>query len=134
MADRAEKYSKDVHSTRGRRGDWSEAELAILAAHPDLSTKDLAARLPGRTPQSIGNKRKWFSEDPTKCEGTPTIPDVPASKEPGDYLETLSPLLVDDFDCLDIWLRWNGYATCRELCRDLKVGAFGLVTLLCTAK
>ena len=131
---RAERYTQDVHSTQGRRGDWSEAELAILEANPHLTTQALMTMLPGRTATAVGNKRKWFSVAPVKCDGTPVNAEPPPLKAEGEYVETLSAYFVDYEDCLDIWLKWNGYITCRELCRDMKVGAFGIVTLLCQAK
>lgn len=115
-----------------RANAWTDKELAILAAHPELSTRDLAARLPGRSPQAIGNKRKWHSEDPVKTYVTP--PEVPPVKPPGEYLETLNAYFTDHAECLEIWLRWNGYITCRELCRDMRGSPLGVVTLLCEAK
>lgn len=120
--------------TSRTRHDWSDAELAILRDNPHLPTSVLKARLPNRSSMAIGNKRKWFSDNPVKCEGTPENPEVPPTKDPGDYIETLSSLLVEDFECMEIWCKWNGYASWRELGRDMGVGAFGVVSVLCTAK
>jgi hypothetical protein len=58
----------------------------------------------------------------------------PAVKEPGEYLETLSAYFMAYPECVEIWLRWNGYVTYRELCRDMKTSPLGVVTLLCEAK
>ncbi len=126
------KYTRDVHDTAGRRGHWTEAELAILEANPHLTTRDLAARLPGRSPQAIGNKRKWFSDDPVKCQEP--VDEKPAVKEPGEYLETLNAYFMKHPECVAIWMKWNGYITYRELCRDMKASPLGVVTLLCQAK
>ena len=115
-----------------RANAWEDAELAILHAHPEMSTRELTAWLPGRTARAIGNKRKWCSEDPVKPEVTPL--EVPPVKPPGEYVETLSAYFAQDCECLDIWLKWNGYVTCRELCRDMRGAPLGIVTLLCTAK
>lgn len=89
-----------------------------------MTAKQLTELLPGRTAQAIGNVRARQSH--YQDSG---LPDFPV-KDPGDYVETLSSYLVDEFECLEIWLKWNGYATCRELTRDER----GWVTLLCTAK
>jgi hypothetical protein len=43
---------------------------------------------------------------------------VPAVKEPGDYTEVLHDWLVDEFDAMETWLRWNGYASYEVLKRD----------------
>ena len=106
---------------------WTEAELDTVASHPELTGYALAALLPGRSPYSVGNIRKR-SRYPDAPHGTP-VPE-PAVKAPGDYLETLADLLADDFELLGIWVKWNGYASVRELSRD----ALGWVTLICTAK
>lgn len=57
-------------------------------------------------------------------------PPEPAVKPPGDYAEVLSDYLVDEFECMAIWLRWNGYASYKEVSRDTR----GWVTVTCTAK
>lgn len=120
--------------TSRTRHDWSDAELAVLRDNPHLSTSALKARLPNRSAMAIGNKRKWFSDNPVKCEGTPVNPEEPVNKEPGEYIETVSALIADDFELMEIWTRWNGYASWRELSRDMRAQAFGIVTILCTAK
>jgi hypothetical protein len=111
---------------------WTDAELAIIRDNPHLSTRDLMARLPGRTPQAVGNKRKHFSTDPQKCQEE--LHHEPMVREPGEYIETLSVYFMQHAEYMEIWLRWNGYITYRELCRDMGVGVFGIATILCEAK
>lgn len=120
--------------TSRTRHDWSDAELAILRDNPHVPTSSLKALLPNRSSTAIGNKRKWFSDNPVKCEGTPVNPEEPVRRDAGEYIETLSAYFVDHGECLEIWLRWNGYFTCREICRDYKASPLGIVTLLCQAK
>lgn len=109
----------------GKGSTWSEEELATLREHPELSASKMSALLPGRTSQAIGNMRmRRFPTDLVREHAQPPV------KAPGDYVETLSAYLTDEFECLHIWLKWNGYATCRELQRT----RLGWVTLLCTAK
>lgn len=76
--------------------------------------------LPGRSLQAI---RDALSKAAVKAR------EKPAVKQPGRYIETLAGYLTDEADALEIWLRWNGYVTCRVLSRD----PAGWVTLLCTA-
>lgn len=89
-----------------------------------MSSTNLAALLPGRSGRGVGNIRRTLGQHAVKQV------DEPAVKEPGDYVETLACYLVDEFDCLEIWMRWNGYSSYRELSRTHA----GWVTLLCTAK
>jgi hypothetical protein len=111
-----------------RGENWTPGELEVIAANPGLTSPQLAELLPGRTVSAIGKRRCYNGNYRSKPE------DHPAVKEPGEYLETLTAYFADHFDCLEIWLRWNGYATCRELSRDMKASPLGVVTLLCTAK
>lgn len=104
----------------GRGNIWSEEEKQFIRDHPELSISQLAILLPERTTQAVGNMRKRLELNE---EGPPVKP-------AGDYLETLAAYLVDEFDCMEIWAKWNGYASWRELSRT----RFGWVTLLCTAK
>ena len=114
----------DPNTKRG--APWMDAEIEILRAHSDLSSADLVAYLPQRTAQAIGNLRTRRFGSPLHEEDKPT----PAVKAPGEYAEHLADLLVDNWECLEIWLRWNGYASGREVSRSLN----GWVTLICTAK
>lgn len=90
-----------------------------------MTARKLTELLPGRTPQAIGNMRLRHCPQPLA-----SVRAQPAVREPGDYVETLSAYLVDEWECLEIWLRWNGYSHHKELGRD----RLGWVTLLCTAK
>ena len=110
-----------------RRGpDWSQAEQEIIEAHKGEPLEDLMRMLPGRSESAVRNAqyRRPGVKRTEKYE----------VKAPGEYLETLSAYFVDEPGCLEIWLRWNGYITGRELNRDMKVSALGIVTLLCEAK
>lgn len=104
---------------------WTPAEVEVLASYPAMTARDLAALLPGRTPQAVGNMRARHLG--RKGEAIVVEPPV---KPPGEYAETLSHYVVDDFECMPIWLKWNGYAAYRELDRDER----GWVSILCTAK
>lgn len=106
---------------------WSDEELAIVAANPARTAVSLMPELPGRSAQAIGNMRRSLG-----VRSAPIAVEPPV-KPAGDYVETLSAYLVEDFECMQIWLKWNGYASYRELNRDMK-GVFGYVTVLCTAK
>lgn len=99
---------------------WTPEEMEVLRANPHLTAKQLAELLPGRNAASVGNKR-WQQKEARE---------KPPVKNPGDYIETLSSYLVDEFDCMEVWAKWHGYAAWRELSRD----SFGWVTLCCTAK
>ena len=93
-----------------------------------MSSRQLTALLPGRSSQAIGNVRaRHCGNRGEACTATPPV------KASGEYIETLSAYLVDDWEVLAIWLKWNGYHAYRELSRDMK-GVFGYVTVLCTAK
>ena len=105
-------------------GDWTEEELQLIRENPGMSSANLAALMPNRSGRGVGNIRRTLGQSAPKQE------DKPAVKAPGDYVETLSAYLVDEFDCMEIWLRWNGYSSYRELSRDHA----GWVTILCTAK
>jgi hypothetical protein len=108
------------------RMPWTAAELAVVAAHPGMTSGELAALLPGRSSQAVGNLRaRHFGR-----HGNVVPRDEPQVKEPGEYTEHLSAYLVDEFECMEIWLKWNGYASYREAGRD----KYGWVTLVCTAK
>ena len=104
---------------------WTDAEMEIVRSNPGLAPAALAALLPGRTRDAAIQAR-------FRAGGGSTGPkaQAPAVKPPGEYLAVLADLLVDDFECLEIWLRWNGYSGARELGRD----RLGWVILACTAK
>lgn len=105
----------------GRGVTWSAEDLAIVVSNQGMPMDELRALLPGKTKSAIANIRYRHVE-------------VPAVKPAGDYVETLNAYFVDYWDCLSIWLRWNGYAYYRELSRDMNIGILGIATLLCTAK
>lgn len=109
-----------------RGAPWSEEELVILASHPELSAADMVNYLPHRTPQAIGNMRGRHCPPDKDTVERPQY----AAKPTGHYPEMLADLLVDDFECFEIWLRWNGYTSAREVSRNLH----GWVTLICEVK
>lgn len=104
-----------------RGPDWTDAELAIVRCNLHLSAAQIAAKLPGRSRSALSNVRLRLLK----------APETPPVKAPGDYVETLSEFIVDDFDCMQIWMKWNGYACYRELRREQR-GFY--VQVLCTAK
>lgn len=106
---------------------WTEAEDEILKANLETPLSRLAPLIPGRTPNAIQQRQHRFRHADAREEKPPV-------KEAGEYIETLSAYFIDQPGCLDIWLKWNGYFTCRELCRDMKATPLGIVTLLCEAK
>ena len=107
---------------------WTDAELEILFAHPGLTARELCKFLPGRSPQAVGNMRARRMGHRGGRGAVLAV--TPVSKAAGEYRETLSSYLVDDFECMEIWLKWNGYASHKELSRDER----GWVSLLCIAK
>lgn len=107
---------------------WEPWELELLRASRYARTRDLMERLPGRTMPAIREARRRIWEVAGEHRG-----DEPLVRAPGDYLETLSAYLLDDWECTRIWMKWNGYAGYRELTRDMS-SVFGWVTVLCTAK
>lgn len=115
--------------TRSRGALWTEEELAVIDAHPELTSPELQSLLPNRTAQAIGNVRARRS--PCTKAGSPE--ELPPVKEPGEYVETLSSYFVAQFDLMEIWLKWNGYSSYRVLC-EIRDKAFGHTTILCTAK
>lgn len=103
---------------------WTDDELTILREHPELSASEMTKLLPRRSVPAIGNMRMRRCPQPKARAGA-----QPLVREPGDYVEVLAHHLTDDFECMEIWLRWNGYTSYRELGRHM-----GWVTLLCVAK
>lgn len=106
---------------------WSDEDKVFVQQTMDLPVAEVAETL-GRSRQSIEQARTRLRHGRAQAGK-----DEPPVKSAGDYVETLSACLVDDWECLSIWLRWNGYHTYRELSRDPK-GVFGYVTIICTAK
>lgn len=99
---------------------WSDQDLELIRQHLD-DLPLLYTLFPLRSKAAVRNKRDYYRVAREL---------QPAVKAPGDYVEHLSVYLVDDWECLVIWLKWNGYTHHRELSRD----RIGWVTLLCTAK
>jgi hypothetical protein len=114
----------ELTAAKYRNAGWSEAELDLIRANLSLSPIELAKLFPNRTLAACSQAR--FRLDGRK----PPKPVEYAVHEPGDHVEHLADLLVDDWECLAIWLKWNGYASSREASRSLN----GWVTLICTAK
>lgn len=110
--------------TNYRGTAWTEAEITIVRDNPELFPKDLVKFLPGRTHNAIAQVR--FRLDGRKAAIKPEY----AVKVPGKYVECLSHYLVQDFECMEIWARWNGYATWEVLEMDER----GWVRVRCTAK
>jgi hypothetical protein len=107
-----------------RNAGWTEDELSFIRSNPQMTPRELSEVLTNRTLNACAQAR--FRLDGRK----PAKPDEYLVKEPGEYAEHLADLLVDDFECLEIWLKWNGYVSGREVSRSLN----GWVTLICTAK
>jgi hypothetical protein len=103
---------------------WTEPELQFVRDHPEMLPRELARHLPNRSLASCAQAR--FRLDGRK----PPRQDAYAVKVPGNYVECLSSYLVEDLSCMEIWVRWNGYATWKVLGKDER----GWVHLLCTAK
>lgn len=100
---------------------WTQDELATVRAYLDELPEDIREKyMPCRSVSAIRNKWYALKRDEVR----------PAVKAPGDYTEVLAAFFVDEFDCMKIWLRWNGYSAYRVLSTD----ALGWSTLLCTAK
>jgi hypothetical protein len=106
---------------------WSGDELDFIRDTMDRPVSEVASAL-GRSEASVEQARTRSRHGREEA-----VAAVPLVKSPGEYIETLSAYLVDDWECMEIWMRWNGYAAYRELSRD-PGGVFGHVTVLCTAK
>jgi hypothetical protein len=109
---------------------WTDAELEIVRLHQHLPFAELHAMLPGRSDKSVYQARVRARQDAGELERA----EQPEVKEPGEYLETLNAYFAGHAECLEIWMRWNGYITYRELCRDMAASPLGTVTFLCEAK
>lgn len=106
---------------------WSDEDLEFVRSNMELPVNEVAAAL-GRSPHSIEQVKTRLKHGREKAPV-----EVPAVKNPGDYLETLSSYFVGQFDLMEIWCRWNGYSHYRVLC-ETSHGIFGVSTLVCTAK
>jgi hypothetical protein len=113
-----------VTAAKYRNAAWTEDELNFIREHPMMPPIELAEWLPGRTLNACAQAR--FRLDGRK----PPKPTEYAVKAPGDYLEYLAIYLVEDFECMEIWARWHGYATWEALGRDER----GWIHVRCTAK
>jgi hypothetical protein len=104
----------------GRGTTWSDEDMALVQEHYG----DLAAMrrlFPGRTLSAIRNAQaRARYQDREK----------PPVKPPGTYIHVLAGLLVDEFECMEIWCKWNGYASYKVLGRD----RLDYVTVACQAK
>lgn len=107
-----------------RNAAWTEEELGFIRDHPMMPPKELAEWLDGRSLAACAQAR--FRLDGRK----PPRPDSYAVKAPGKYDEKLSQFLVEDFECMEIWARWHGYATWEVLGQD----DGGWMLVRCTAK
>jgi hypothetical protein len=107
-----------------RNAGWTETELSLIRDNPQMTPRELSEHLGNRTLNACAQAR--FRLDGRKAALVPEY----AVKAPGEYTETLSAYLVDEFDCLEIWMKWNGYAAWRETSRD----ELGWVNFICTAK
>jgi hypothetical protein len=113
-----------VTAAKYRNAGWTEEELSFIRDHPTMPPIELAKWLPGRTLNACAQAR--FRLDGRK----PPKPTEYDKKLPGDYIEQLSLFLVEDFECMEIWARWHGYATWETLGIDER----GFVHVRCTAK
>lgn len=107
-----------------RNAAWSEEELNFIRDHPMMPPLELAEWLPGRSLAACAQAR--FRLNGRK----PARPDAYEVKVPGEYDEKLSIFLVEDFECMEIWARWHGYATWEVLGQDDR----GWMLVRCTAK
>lgn len=104
---------------------WTGAELDLIEENPDLDSRSLAALLPGRTSQAVGNVRS------AHFGHRPGVPDEkPVVKAPGQYVETLATFFTEEFELMEIWAKWNGYSSYRIICTT----NLGWSTVLCEAK
>jgi hypothetical protein len=115
---------------RGPYVPWLPEDLALArkAMGEGYGPAALQELFPGRSPQALRNVYQRINRELYGRTGQKEA--ERAVKAPGDYVETLACYLVEDEECMRIWLDWNGYSKCRKLSRDRR----GWVTLLCTAK
>ena len=108
-----------------RNAAWTEEELDLIRANLHLSPIDLAKLFEGRRTLAACSQAR-FRLDGRK----PALAPEYAVKAPGAYIEHLSLFLVEDYECMEIWTRWNGYATWDVMGTDDR----GYVHVRCTAK
>jgi hypothetical protein len=108
-----------------RRPAWTGEELDFLRETMDMPRLEVGEAL-GRSAEAVAQARSRMRLG--RRENKPV--DSYAVKAPGEYIELLSAYLAEDLGCMEIWCRWNGYATYRVTGRDV----MGFVVLLCTAK
>jgi hypothetical protein len=114
-----------VTAHKYRNAAWTEAELDLIRNNLHLSPIELAKLFEGnRTLAACSQAR--FRLDGRKAAKLVEY----AKKPPGEYIEHLSLFLVEDYECMEIWTRWNGYATWETLGIDER----GYVHVRCTAK
>ena len=103
---------------------FEDRRTAAERAYPELTPAELDKVCPGRTLAAVSQaKFRLVGRKPPKRVAY----DV---KDPGEYIEHLSRYLVEDFECMEIWARWHGYATWVTLGIDER----GFVHVRCTAK
>lgn len=98
------------HDTIRNTMDWAVADVAELLGRSKKSVEQ------ARTREKNGRQKKPA--------------EIPPVRPPGSSEECLDCWLVDDWECMAIWLKWNGYDSYYEVSRD----KFGYVTLICTTK
>jgi hypothetical protein len=103
---------------------WTEEDRTFVSETMELPVAEVAAAL-NRSEHAIEQARTRVRHGREKAPV-----EVPVVRKPGDYIETLAPVFVEDFECMEIWLKWNGYACYTVVGREDRFG----LTLICTAK
>jgi hypothetical protein len=108
-----------------RNAGWTQAEMDLILDNLNLSPIELAKLFEGTRTLAAVSQAKFRLAG--RKLPKPVAYEV---KDPGDYIEHLSSLLVEDFECMEIWARWHGYATWESLGIDER----GFMHVRCTAK